>query len=180
MPSISARSADSSTAHAWQTTNLIVPMTTEPESMPSASTDPSQRVGFLGPFGTFTEQALRTQPDLAGARAASPTASVPDVLDAVAGGEVDVGFVPIENSIEGMVNFTLDALAFDHDLIIARDVVLDIELCLVARPGTSLADVKDVLSIPVATAQCHRFLREQLPGADRARMPTRRRRPRSS
>ncbi len=91
--------------------------------------------------------------------------SVPDILDAVAGGEVGVGFVPIENSIEGMVNFTLDALAFDHDLIITRDVVLDIEHCLVARPGTSLADVKDVLSIPVATAQCHRFLREQLPGA---------------
>jgi prephenate dehydratase len=64
-----------------------------------------------------------------------------------------------------MVNFTLDALAFDHDLIITRDVVLDIEHCLVARPGTTLADVKDVLSIPVATAQCHRFLREELPGA---------------
>ncbi len=91
--------------------------------------------------------------------------SVPDMLDAVTAGEVGVGFVPIENSIEGMVNFTLDALAFDHDLIIAREVVLDIEHCLVARPGTTLADVKEMLSIPVATAQCHRFLREQLPGA---------------
>ena len=138
-------------------------MTTDPIE-PSASTDPSGRVGFFGPFGTFTEQALRTQPDFA-ARELVAYRSVPDILDAVAGGEVGVGFVPIENSIEGMVNFTLDALAFDHDLIITRDVVLDIEHCLVARPGTSLADVKDVLSIPVATAQCHRFLREQLPGA---------------
>jgi prephenate dehydratase len=137
-------------------------MTTDPTD-PSASTDPSQRVGFFGPFGTFTEQALRTQPDLA-ARELVAYRSVPDILDAVTAGQIGVGFVPIENSIEGMVNFTLDALAFDHDLIITRDVVLDIEHCLVARPGTTLADVKDVLSIPVATAQCHRFLREQLPG----------------
>jgi prephenate dehydratase len=138
-------------------------MTTDPIE-PSASTDPLQRVGFFGPFGTFTEQALRTQPDLA-ARELVAFRSVPDILDAVTAGQIGVGFVPIENSIEGMVNFTLDALAFDHDLIITRDVVLDIEHCLVARPGTELADVKEVLSIPVATAQCHRFLRERVPGA---------------
>ena len=177
MPSISARSAESSTAPMVADVLTWVPMTTDPID-PSASTDPSQRVGFFGPFGTFTEQALRTQPDLA-ARELVAYRSVPDILDAVTAGEVGVGFVPIENSIEGMVNFTLDALAFDHDLIITRDVVLDIEHCLVARPGTTLADVKDVLSIPVATAQCHRFLREQLPGAV-VRHPTRRRRPRRS
>ena len=138
-------------------------MTTEPND-PNASTDPSGRVGFFGPFGTFTEQALRTQPDFA-ARELVAYRSVPDILDAVTAGQIGVGFVPIENSIEGMVNFTLDALAFDHDLIITRDVVLDIEHCLVARRGTTLADVKEVLSIPVATAQCHRFLRERVPGA---------------
>ena len=67
------------------------------------------RVGFFGPFGTFTEQAVRSQPDLAGEElVAFP--SVPDVLDAVATGEVDCGVVPIENSIEGVVNFTQDAL----------------------------------------------------------------------
>jgi prephenate dehydratase len=123
------------------------------------------RVAFFGPFGTFTEQALRTQPDLAGAELV-PFRTVPDVLDAVSAGAVDVGLVPIENSIEGMVNFTLDALAFDHDLLITREIVLDIEHCLLARPGTVLADVKEVLSIPVATAQCHRYLREQLPEAE--------------
>ena len=72
------------------------------------ATAPS-RIGFLGPFGTFTEQALRTQSDLAGAELV-PFRNVPDVLDAVAAGEVDAGFVPIENSIEGTVNFTQDAL----------------------------------------------------------------------
>ena len=120
------------------------------------------RVGFFGPFGTFTQQALRTQPDLAAAEQV-PYRTVPDILDAVQSGEVDVGFVPIENSIEGMVNFTQDALAFDHDLLILREVVLDIEHCIVARAGTSLADVTHIVSIPVATAQCHRYLREQFP-----------------
>jgi len=125
----------------------------------------ARRVGFFGPAGTFTEQALLTQPDLeAMERVALRT--VPDVLDAVDSGEVDVGFVPIENSIEGTVNFTQDALVFDHDLLIQREVVLDIEHCLLARPGTTLTDVKTVLSIPVATAQCHAFLRRILPNVE--------------
>jgi prephenate dehydratase len=123
------------------------------------------RVGFFGPFGTFTEQALRTQADLAAGELLDyPT--VPDVLDAVAAGEVACGVVPIENSIEGVVNFTQDALAFDYDLLIQREIVLDIEHCLVARRGETLEDVKVVLSIPVATAQCHRFLREKLRSAE--------------
>ena len=128
-------------------------------------TDAPARVGFFGPFGTFTEQALRTQPDLADLDVvAFPT--VPDVLDAVTSGDVDCGVVPIENSIEGTVNFTQDALAFDYDLVITRDIVLDIEHCIVGMPGQRLEDVKVVLSIPVATAQCHRFLREQLRTAE--------------
>jgi prephenate dehydratase len=126
---------------------------------------PHRRIAYFGPAGTFTEQALRTQPDLAAAELV-PLRTVPDVLDAVSNGDVDAGFVPIENSIEGMVNFTLDALAFDHDLLITREVVLDIEHCLVAPPGTRLDDVKVLSSIPVATAQCHRYLREHLPQAE--------------
>lgn len=128
--------------------------------------DPARAsLGFFGPFGSFTEIALRTQTDLAEAELV-PFGSVHDVLDAVTSGEVALGFVPIENSIEGTVNFTQDALAFDHDLLIQREVVLDIEHCLVGAPGTRLGDVKVVLSIPVATAQCHHFLRRELPGAE--------------
>jgi prephenate dehydratase len=137
-------------------------VTTAPDTSPTTT---PIRVAFFGPFGTFTEQALRTQPDLAVAELVD-CRTVPDVLDAVTGGEVDYGFVPIENSIEGMVNFTLDALAFDHDLLIVREVVLDIHMCLAARPGVQIDDVKEILSIPVATAQCHRFLREHVPAAD--------------
>ena len=66
----------------------------------------SLRVGFFGPFGTFTEQAVRSQPDLADQElVAFP--SVPDVLDAVASGEVDCGVVPIENSIEDDTEYYL-------------------------------------------------------------------------
>ena len=100
-------------------------------------------VAFFGPFGTFTEQAVRSQPDLANGELTAYR-TVPDVLDAVSAGRADVGFVPLENSIEGMVNFTQDALAFDHDLVIQREVVIDIEHCLVARPGIELSDVTSV------------------------------------
>ena len=125
----------------------------------------SLRVGFLGPFGTFTEQAVRSQSDL-GSGELVAFRSVPDVLDAVDNGDVDFGVVPIENSIEGTVNFTQDALSFDYNLLIQRELVLDIEHCLMAMAGTSLADITTVLSIPVATAQCHRYLREQVGHAE--------------
>lgn len=123
------------------------------------------RLGFLGPLGTFTEQAVRSQADLAGMEW-TLYRTMPDVLDAVESGEVDVGFVAIENSIEGTVNLTQDELAFNHALLIQREVVLDIEHCLMALPGTTIADIKVVQSIPVATAQCHTYLRRTLPQAD--------------
>ncbi len=123
------------------------------------------RVGFLGPLGTFTEQALKSQPDLAAAEQVLYR-TMPDVLDAVDAGEVDLGFVAIENAIEGMINLTQDELAFSHDLLIQREVVLDIEHCLLAKPGTTLDDVKVVLSIPVATAQCHAYVRSTFPQAE--------------
>lgn len=106
-----------------------------------------------------------TQPDLATAELV-PYRSVPDVLDAVAAGEVEAGFVPIENSIEGTVNFTQDALIFDYELLIQREVVLDIEHCLLAAPGATLASIDTVLSIPVATAQCSAWLRNNMPAAE--------------
>ena len=106
-----------------------------------------------------------SQADLA-AGELSPFRTVPDVLDAVESGTVDVGFVPIENSIEGTVNFTQDALVNDHTLLIQREVVLDVEHCLLAVPGQKLSDIKTVWSMPVATAQCHAFLRRELGAAD--------------
>jgi prephenate dehydratase len=123
----------------------------------------SLRVGYLGPVGTFTEEALRTQPDLVQAQLVA-IGSIPDVLAATSSGEVDAGFVAIENAIEGSVNVTLDTLAFEADLLIQREVVIAVDLCLLARPGVSLEDVKTVVSFPHATAQCRLFLNERLPG----------------
>lgn len=131
----------------------------------AASTSPTLSVAFLGPLGTFTEQAVLSQDDLGQARHVV-CRTVPDVLDAVRDGDVDMGLVPIENSIEGTVNFTQDALAFDHDLLIQREVEIDIEHCLLGPPGATLASVKVVHSIPVATAQCHGFVRRELPAVE--------------
>ena len=119
----------------------------------------------MGPHGTFTEQALLSQPDLAAADT-RPFDSIPDVLNGLVTGEVDLGFVPIENAIEGAVNVTQDALAFDLDLRIQREVVLDVQLNLLALPGTQLADIHTVVSFPVAVAQCRSFLREHIPDAE--------------
>ena len=125
----------------------------------------SKKIGFLGPIGTFTEQALLTQTDLS-VHVRVPFRTVPDVLDAVASKEVDLGFVPIENSIEGTVNYTQDALVFDHDLFIQREVVMDIEHCLLAPRGAHVGGIRAVYSMPVATAQCHQYLRTMLKQAD--------------
>ena len=120
-------------------------------------------VAYLGPIGTFTEQALHTQPDLRNADLRAMT-SIPDVLNSVADGLSSIGFVPIENAIEGTVNLTLDTLAFDLDLLIQREVIIDISLNLMAPPNTALGDLKRVVSIPVATAQCWKFIHANLPG----------------
>ena len=93
------------------------------------------RVAFLGPPGTFTEEALLSEADLAGGELL-PHAPVPEVIAAVERGEADLGVVPIENSIEGAVTVTLDALAFETDLLIQREIVRPISLNLIGRTGT--------------------------------------------
>ena len=122
------------------------------------------RVGFLGPHGTFAEEAILAQPDLAG-QELTPLRSVPDVIGAVERGDVDVGLVPIENSIEGTVTVTLDTLAFDTDLLIQREVDLPISLNVCARPGTKLVAIRTVLSHPNPLGQCRVWLSRKLPEA---------------
>lgn len=144
---------------------------TESAASPAGSPTPTSpttaitadRVGFFGPVGTFTEQALYTQPDLVAGEVVA-YASIPDVLSAAESGEVDLGFIPIENAIEGSVNVTLDMLAFETDLLIEREVVIPVSLCLLAVPGVELADITTIMSFPVALAQCRSFLAQHLPG----------------
>ncbi len=127
--------------------------------------DPSElTVGYLGPPGTFTEQAVFSQPDLARMRH-RPINSIIDVLQSVESAEVDLGLVAIENMIEGSVTATLDALAFGTDLFIQREVIIDVNLNLLVSPGVRLESVKAVRSHPVAYAQCRAFLSRSLPDA---------------
>jgi prephenate dehydratase len=117
---------------------------------------------YLGPAGTFTEEALLSL-GVDGVEPL-PCATIGEVFAAVAAGAAESGVVPIENSVEGSVNETLDALAFDHDLHVTAELVRDIHHALVVAPGTRLEDVTAVVSKPEATAQCRAWLAEHLPG----------------
>jgi len=125
----------------------------------------SRSIAFFGPAGTFTEEALFTQPDFAASEVV-PYGTLAEVIDAVCRGDADLAFVPIENSIEGTVNATVDSLAFEVDLLIQREVVLDVHQHLMAPRGTKVDDIRRVLSFPHASAQCRRFLAGTLPGVE--------------
>jgi prephenate dehydratase len=122
------------------------------------------RFVYLGPEGTFAEQALRTLADAErGTR--TPARSVPEALDAVRSGEADSALVPMENSIGGAVGITLDELATGDPLVISREVVLPVEFVLAAREPVPLEEVRSVAAHPQAAAQCRRWLRAHLPDA---------------
>ena len=123
------------------------------------------RIAFLGPRGTFTEEALLSERDL-GAAEHVPKGSIPEVIAAVGGGEVDAAVVPLENAIEGSIDLTVDALVFGADVLIRRELIRPISLNLVAKPATRLRDVRAVVSIPAATGQCREWLERRLPGVE--------------
>ncbi len=126
------------------------------------------RVAFLGPEGTFTEEALRaSSPTALGGDVAEEVAyaTVYEAVMAVDAGEVDRAVVPIENSLEGSVTATLDTLAIDaRDVRIVAEVVRPVSHSLIARPGVRLDQVTRVISHPQALAQCRRLLAGQLRG----------------
>jgi prephenate dehydratase len=126
---------------------------------------PPARYAYLGPEGTFTEQALRSLP---AARRADlqPCATVTMALDAVRSGEADAAMVPIENSVEGSVPVTLDELALGEPLMITRETTVPIAFSLLARPGVAAADVRRVATHPHAAAQTRRWCALHLPDAE--------------
>lgn len=119
-------------------------------------------IAFLGPEGTFTsEAATRAAPDAP--RLA--LATIPAVVGAVRDGTAAVGVVPIENSIEGAVNLTLDALAFGRPGVYVRgELTLPITVALLGRAGTRIEDVREVRTQGVALGQCRGWLAARLPG----------------
>jgi prephenate dehydratase len=123
------------------------------------------RAGYLGPEGTFSEEALLGDID---GTAVKPVAleTIRDAVMAVRDGGVEWSLVPIENSIEGSVTVTLDALAGDaSEVAIVGEAVLPVRHCLIARTPLELAQIEAIVSHPHVPGQCTRFLHEQLPHA---------------
>jgi prephenate dehydratase len=125
----------------------------------------SHRYAYLGPRGTFTEEAVRIlhgdgRPD------ALPCPSIQATLEAVRSGQAALGVVPIESSVEGAVTATLDELAVGTEVVICAEALVPVEFALLARPGTTLDDVKFVGGHPVAQPQCRRWLAVNLPQAE--------------
>jgi len=118
------------------------------------------RVAYLGPKGTFCEQAAQKYFSSLKVRF-EPVTSIADVFRMVEENKVLYGVVPVENSLEGSVNETLELL-LDSDLLVYGEVELRIEHCLITKPNTKFEDLKLVLSKSQALAQCHRFLQNKL------------------
>jgi prephenate dehydratase len=127
------------------------------------------RIAFLGPEGTFSEEAL-----LAALHPAErdeldpvPLPTIYDCVTAVEDGRAERAIVPIESSVEGSVNATLDALVFETDHVrIVGEVVHPVRHCLIARTRLPFDAITRVVSHPQASGQCARFLRERLGGAE--------------
>ncbi len=120
---------------------------------------------FLGPEGTFTETALMQVPGAADA-SRIPCTNVNTALERVRNGEADAAMVPIENSVEGGVTATLDAIATGPELRIIREALVPITFVLVARPGVVLSDIKRISTHGHAWAQCRLWVEENIPNAD--------------
>ena len=122
------------------------------------------RVGFLGPDGTFTSMALDAWAPAAAAERV-PFGSVDAALAALRAGSVDAAMVPIENSVEGGVSATLDALASGDPLLVVGEVIVPITFVLAARAGTRAADVRAVGTHSHAWGQVRGWMGEHLPDA---------------
>lgn len=145
---------------------------TPPDATPPAAL---ARVAFLGPHGTFCEQALRgVEPaDLAAALGVGsgpvdlvPATSSTLALDLVRAGEASAACVPLENSVEGAVPATMDGLVETPPLVIVRELLLPVRFAVLVRPGTTLGDVGSVASHPHGEAQTRRWIAEHLPAAE--------------
>ncbi|AWE41567.1 prephenate dehydratase [Actinobaculum sp. 313] len=123
----------------------------------------SLRFSFLGPRGTFCNEAVNQVAEKDATLI--PAVDVPAALNMVRDGEADYAVVPIENSVEGGVNATLDTLTQGTPLEIKAEMLVPIRFALAARPGTRLEDVHRIATHPHAWAQCRGWIAEHIPGA---------------
>jgi prephenate dehydratase len=125
------------------------------------------RIGYFGPEGTYTQEAMLASAATLGIEVdAVPLPTIYDTVMAVQDGTVERSLVPIENSLEGSVNATLDALAHETERVeIVGEVVMPIRHCLITRTELALDEIETVVSHPQANAQCAQFIRTSLPQA---------------
>ena len=121
------------------------------------------RVAYLGPPGTFSEEAV-ARCDLVTGHERRDFPSIPDVFDALARGDADHALLPIENSLEGTIGATLDLLVQRPGFRIRAEVLLPVRQNLLVNPGATLASIRKVLSHPQPLGQCAGWLRANLPG----------------
>lgn len=127
---------------------------------------PALTLGFLGPRGTFSEQAaLSYLKERQVERVLVPYSSLPGLISALEEGSLHEAVVPAENSIEGSVNLTLDLLVQGNGLTIIGEEVIPVDHHLLIRPGTDISRIVAVYSHPQALAQCRKYLKSFLPGA---------------
>lgn len=125
------------------------------------------RVAYLGPAGTFSEEAVRASGFGGSDLEVTPCDTIPEAIEAVGDGRVDRAMVPLENSIEGSVRATLDSLLDQADAVtIAAEFRHPIRSALIAKSEIPLDAITHVISHPQPLAQCSRFLRQELPGAE--------------
>jgi len=124
------------------------------------------RVAYLGPPGTFSEEAL-SQCDLARGGEHLPAATFAEAYDMLLRGDADAALLPIENSLEGAVGAILDLLVHRPGPLIRRELALRVRQHLLVRAGTRLDGIRRVISHPQPLGQCARFLNERLPNATR-------------
>lgn len=148
---------------------LSQPVPAEGSSGPGRGGPAPRRIAYLGPEGTFSEAALRSDAGLAAGELVACT-TIGGALAATATGEADAAFVPLENSIEGSISATLDQLIFGDGLLVQRELIVDVHLDLLGLPGATLETATQVLSFPAALAQCREYLARTLP--DAALVPT--------
>ncbi|MGB3185419.1 MAG: prephenate dehydratase [Ornithinimicrobium sp.] len=130
---------------------------------PCATSPQQPIVAYLGPSGTFTEQAVNALVEAESATRAVP--SVKQAMDEVVNGQVEGAVVPFENSVEGSVSATLDALIRGEPLVITGEAHVTVRFALMAQPGAQIDTVRRVATHPHAEAQTREWLAAHAPDA---------------
>jgi prephenate dehydratase len=121
------------------------------------------KIGFLGPKGTFSHEALQQYERGREEYLSVDYASIADILMAVENGDIEEAIVPMENSLEGAINVTLDTLASDVDLKIKDELIVSIRQNLLVKKGTKPQDIRSILSHPQPIGQCRKYIAANYP-----------------